>query len=176
MAAGLPANKKFTVCFTRPKGPWAIGARLIMKVLGSTWSHAAIELVDPATKLPLIFQATGAAVNFYYLDKFLEHNEFVHKFEVQVTPLEYIDLWGYSLQRLGSDYSYKELLNIFTQRVFRIKSWFKDDEKSYICSELVARVLRKLGQSMPEDLDSMDPKTLFDILNSANSGTIRRLL
>jgi hypothetical protein len=176
VAAGLPANKFILVHFSRSKSPLALLSKIIMAVEKRPYSHVSIEMAEPATRQPLIFQASHGLLNFFYKPTFLQHNTVADTWLIEVMPLEYLSIWSYAVSKMGSDYGWLELISILTQKLFHIKSWFADGDKTNICSELAARVLAKAGVPMPESLDSMTPSDLDKILRTCENGaTIRRL-
>ena len=175
MARGLPSNKFILIHFSKAKSPLAFFSKLTMLVEKRPYSHVAVELVDPATQTPLVFQASKNIVNFFYKKTFLEHNKVIESYMVEVTPLEYIAIWRYALLKMGSDYGWMEILSILTKKLFNIKSWFKNGDRTNICSELAARVCRIAGLPMPESLDDMTPSDLNKILEKAEKkGIIKK--
>jgi hypothetical protein len=176
MAIGLPSNKQFLVLFSRSKSHFALFSKAIMLLEKRKFSHAAVELAEPVTRAPLIFQASHSLVNFFYKPTFLQHNEVAEAWLIETAPIEYLSIWSYAVHKMGSDYGWLEIASIFASKLFRIKSWFKDGDKTNICSELAARVLRRAGLPMPESLDSLTPSDLQKLLLSCENGiTIRRV-
>jgi hypothetical protein len=177
VAAGLPANKQIILHFSRSKSPLALFSKLIMFIEKRKFSHACVELVEPATRLPIIFQASHGLVNFFYRPTFLKYNLIVESYLVEVSPLEYISIWSFAVQKMGNDYGWLEIISIFTEKLLHIKNWAKDGEKTNICSELAARALKIAGLQMPESLDDLTPSQLREIVNKcAISDKIRRIV
>lgn len=176
MAAGLPPNKHIYIIFSRSRSHLSIMSKLVMLVEKRRYSHAAVEIAEPATKVPLVFQASRNLVNFFYKPTFLEHNTTSEMWLIEITPMEYISIWSYAVRKMGSDYGWMELISILTKKLFKIKSWFKNGDKTNICSELAARVLKIAGVPMPENLDECTPSDLnFWLTKCENGSTIRRV-
>ncbi len=176
MAAGLPTNKHIYIVFSRAKSPLALFSKLVAWIEKRKYSHAAVQIAEPATREPLIFQASHNLVNFFYKPVFMDHNIIVETWHIEVTPLEYLSIWAYSVKKMGSDYGWKELISILTKKLFHVRGWFRNGDKSNICSELAARVLRISGMAMPEDLDNLTPSDLNKILCKCENGaSVRRI-
>jgi hypothetical protein len=117
------------------------------------FSHVSVQLAEPATQLPLIFQASKGMVNFFYKAEFDKHNVVTHSYEVPTTSLQYLEIWTYAVQKMGSDYSWLNLVSIAMAKVFKVKSWFNDGDNSNICSELAARVCAISKFEMPYNIE-----------------------
>lgn len=176
MAAGLPANKHVLILFSKSRSPLALFSKAIMAIEKRGFSHAAVELAEPVTRAPLVFQASHSLVNFFYKPTFLQHNEVVEAWLVEVTPLEYLSIWSYAVHKMGSDYGWLEILSIFVAKLLRARSWFSDGDKTNICSELAARVCKIAGLIVPERLDGLTPSDLQTLLLKCENGsTVRRV-
>jgi hypothetical protein len=138
----------------------------IMKVDDVDFSHAYIKLWSEKYNRYLIYQASGLQVNFVNQEIFESHNVAVHEFEVEVSDETRTIVMQYAIDRCGMPYSIKELFGFLLVKINScfgktIKNPFGDGNRSYVCSELVAEIIREcLGKQLPKDPDDMTPKDL----------------
>jgi len=171
----MPAFTEMHIVFSRARSPLAFLSKIIMWVEKRPYSHVSVHFQEPATRMPLVFQASKGLVNFFYKDTFDRHNVVTHCYVMPVSPAEYMQIWQYSVKKMGSDYGWLELVSIATEKLFHVKGWFRNGNKSNICSELAARVCRKAGLAMPENLDNLTPSGLHNFIKEAERGNVIRL-
>lgn len=174
MANGLPAYKKIVIGFSRRKSPFSILSKIIMLIEKRAYSHAYIRLQEPVTAEDLIFQASVSMVNFFYHEQFKQHNIIVEEYEIAINSSLYYQIWAYAIRKMGSDYGYLELLTIFAGKLFKIRSWFINGDKTNICSELAARICAMCGIRLGQEPDTVTPSDLNKIINQVlNNSNIR---
>jgi len=128
------------------------------------YSHAYIKLSNRHFNDYDIYQASKGSVNHVVEKTLLEENEVVAEFSLPIDSEEKKALINLIRYKLGKPYSIRTILGIFFAR-FGIK-WkrFLDGEEAYICSELVARVLKSSGKMpMDIDVDQATPKQLYEL-------------
>lgn len=128
------------------------------------YSHAYIKLNNRHFSDYDIYQASKGSVNHIVEKTFLEENEVIAEFSLPIDSAEKMKLINIIRYKLGRKYSYITVLGIFLARFgIKWKALF-DGENGYICSELIARVLKSSGK-MPIDIDvdKATPKQLFEL-------------
>lgn len=141
---------------------------LICKVLKTDFSHVYVKWYSSKLDRWLIYQASGLKVNFVGQPLFLEDNKPVAEFLVKTTAAEKTDIMATAVDLAGKPYGMKQLIGmawVYLCHAFgkRVRNPYSDGSKTFICSELAAAILVKLGTKI-EDLDSISPKDLYDIL------------
>lgn len=140
----------------------------IRKVLKTDFSHVYIKWYSERLNRWLIYQASGLKVNFVGQPLFLEHNKPVAEFLISITEQQKTDMMATAIDLAGKPYGMKQLIGmglVYLCKAFGkdIKNPFNDGSNTFVCSELAAVVLVKLGMKL-EDLDSISPKDLYELL------------
>lgn len=128
------------------------------------YSHAYIKLSNRHFNDFDIYQASKGSVNHIVEKTLLEENVVVAEFSIPIDSEEKKAIINLIRYKLGKPYSFRTCLGIFLARYgFKWKGFF-DGEEAYICSELVARVLKSSGK-MPIELevDKATPKQLYEL-------------
>ena len=131
---------------------------------GTPYSHAYIRTVSDYYDDVDVYQASKGMVNHLLEPTFLEHNNIIAEFFVDVSKEDKKTIIKYLRDRLGRPYSISAVIGIFLAKYgIKINKLF-DGENGYICSELVARVLAFEG-SIPYgiDFDKITPKQLYEL-------------
>lgn len=156
--------KKLIIGFSRARSPWAIGSTAIQVTEKRNFSHAFVKYEDPITGLTMISQASHGMVHDCYIDEFLKANIIVEEYEIDCSDQEWLDFYIFNRKHQGVKYSTAQFLALTVVKIFRIKLWFKNGDKEFICSEWAGRVCSILNKPMPENLDSMTPSNLREHL------------
>lgn len=143
-------------------------SELIKAAEHTKFSHVYVKFYSASLDRWLIYQASGLVVNFVGEEHFLEKNKVIAEFKTAVTPEQKTEVLQLAVDLAGRPYGMKDLIGIGLVRLAalfkkKIKNPFEDGTKAYICSELGATILVKLGVKI-EDLDSTTPKDLYDLL------------
>lgn len=134
-------------------------ARLIRWMTRSSVSH--VYICIPVTKhsVNLIFQASGLAVNMESSVNFMEHSKIVREIAVPLSLEQEEELMAFVFDTLGKPYSLLQLVGMIwvigcKSVGLRVKNPFRDGDHSYICVELVAKLLKLKGaeEMTPQDL------------------------
>jgi len=156
-------NYSVTIGFSRSK---KIMSKLIRWFTTSGVSHVYIKRstphVDPNF---IVYQASGLLVNVENYDHFLTHAEPIKEFEMVLSDDKYAEAEAFLLRELGKPYSILQLLGmlwVILCRRFgaRVKNPFRDGDHSYICVELVAKLLGIQGA------EEMTPQDLLELLEA----------
>jgi beta-xylosidase len=150
---------KITIGFSRPKS-FKIFSFFIRLYQGWTpYSHAFLSI--PFTKFDrtIICEASHSDVHFIEQDRFKENNKITDQFEVEINESEYKDLMQFCIDNCQKPYGVTTIIGLF----FRINE-FKDSNKRFICSELVAKAM-KIGND-----DYITPKDLYNLVKAKYNG------
>lgn len=146
----------------------------IIKIAEHTaFSHVYIKIYSDSLQRWLIYQASGLTVNFVGQDVFHIKNKEIAEFTIPITPAQKIEILQIAIDLAGKPYGMKDLIGIGYVRVMgcfaqKVKNPFADGSKTYICSELAATLLTKIGIPFA-DLDSTTPKDVYDTLIEARA-------
>lgn len=141
---------------------------LIKTVERTKFSHAYVQWYSASADRYLIYQASGLTVNFCGMDIFYKKNIDVAQFTIPITAAEKKQIIQMAIDLAGKPYGMKDLFGIAWVRFMglfgkKVKNPFSDGAKTYICSELAATILTKIGFKF-EDLDTTTPKDIYDKL------------
>lgn len=157
--------KKLIIGFSKPRGGFKPFAWLIELIGGTPYSHVYIRAHSESLDVDLIYQASGAQVNFMGLGNFLNHARTIYEFEADVEDAKYRGFMRWAIINSGASYSLKQVLGILYVKMFNLKSNpFPGGRGAWVCSELAGYVLGTfLDTAMSEELDIVTPKQIFDI-------------
>lgn len=161
----------FTIGFSRPK-KWKPFSWLIMKGYGIPYSHVYIKFFATKYNRFLIYQASSSMVNFMNPGTFQEEAEVVFERELQISPEARAELIAFAIDNCGKPYGVKECFGLAIVRIAElfgkeISNPFDDDDRTLVCSELAAMILRDcVGMKLPKDPDDMTPKDMYEFLST----------
>lgn len=163
---------KIVIGFSKPKGEFKPLSWLIRVFEGTPYSHVYISWHSEKLNRTLIYQASGAQVNFTSPTVFESINETVAEFELEVSDEAKLEVVRFAVDNAGVPYGCRQIVGMAISRIFRlfgakVKNPFSDGRSTYVCSELVGTILEeKLGKEIKEDLDVIGPKGIYDFLNT----------
>lgn len=149
--------------FSSTKNPYLPFAWAIRKVLKTSYSHTYLKYYSEEMQQPMVFQASGLAVNLMSYDQFLTIENVYKEFEISVTDDQWKLLRQEFCRGLGQPYSSLQILNSLLYIAFK---WhpFKNIE-GWDCSKLMETILASLGYNMPESPDVVTPKDVYEYLS-----------
>jgi hypothetical protein len=159
--------KKLTVGFS--KSPRLL-SKLIRWVEGSEVSHVYIKFHSDFLQRDIIYEASGTVVNFVNLQTFMSRSQIVEEFTYEIPAPLYREAIQFAMDHTGKPYGFLSLIGLgwvkFTNKFgFRTRNPFRKDDKTFICSYLVADLLRgiiKLDSEIPPEL--LTPTDIYKIL------------
>lgn len=164
---------KVVIGFSRPKCmKFKFFAWLIMKSYGTPYSHSYIRIHSEKFNRDLIYQASQTLVNFMGMEVFNEEAHIVEEFEFNISDQQYIEMMQFAIDSAGIPYGLKECFGMAYVRIMEIlgkkaKNPFRDGQHTYVCSELVAYILKSyLGGSIPTDYEDMSPLDLYKVIKT----------
>lgn len=122
-----------------------IGAWLISKWIGRTYSHAYIRFAEGKIS-STVYQASHGMVHFKTQENFIRDNLVIKEYAIQVSDDCRINVLQHCMDLAGEKYGYLELFKIF---ILDILNWANlpipktYDGPGYICSELVADIMQQ---------------------------------
>jgi len=163
--------KQLTIGFSRAKGfkpfSWAI-----QKVLNTPFSHTYIKFKSDKFDRVLVYQASGTAVNFMEEKRVLLTHEVIAEFELEISDEAYIKTVQFAIDQSGVPYGISQIFGILYVKALgsfgkRVKNPFPNGNGNYICSELVAQILKEIMDlKVDQDLDLITPKEVYELLKT----------
>jgi hypothetical protein len=114
----------------------------------------------------LIYQASGAQVNFMGLALFKGHAVQLYEFEAEIPDEKYREFMRWAIINSGANYSMKQPLGILLIKLFNLrKNPFDNGRTAWVCSELAGFILSKfLNIEIDQDgLEFIGPKGIFSL-------------
>lgn len=156
---------KLVIGFSKPANQFMpIFSWLIRLVMRTPYSHVYIKFYEANYDRMIIFQASGTKVNFIRFESFLEKEEVVREFYLDISDESFKKLVQDAIDTLGKPYSMLQILNSLIYVVCR-KNPFDNHIIGFDCSKLVQIFLKKeLGFEMLKDEDVVTPKDIYKFL------------
>lgn len=141
----------FAVGFSKPKKSNILSS-LMMKFMGSKYSHTYLVFDVKLTGQRIIYQANKHGVTCIEYENFKKKNIILN--EINILEENRAEALRFCISHLGKTYSIKTILAI----ALNVK--FGDGTRRFICSELVARALRL----EVKNIDTITPVEIHKIL------------
>jgi hypothetical protein len=160
---------KIVIGFSKPRKRMPF-SWLIRKAYGTPYSHVFVSWRSDSLERDLVYQASGIAVNFIGLKAFDEINETIDRFEFDVDDILKKQMMQFAIDNAGKHYSLRAVFGLAVVRIAEwcgktIKNPFKDGTHTYVCSELVAGIIKNfLDKDLPKDVEDMTPKDVYDFM------------
>lgn len=156
--------RKISFVATRPT-KFKPGAWLIMRSLGTDYSHVAVVFHGTnGKKYP--YEANGhAGVNFVGYRIWAERNTIVYEREVYLTQDQYDEILDYAMSICGTHYAFMQNVGIKVCELIPLlkKNPFTSGAN---CSELVKKIAMMAGIPVPDDDNLVTPRQAIDIIRS----------
>jgi hypothetical protein len=160
--------RKISFVATRPQ-KFKIGAWLIMKVLGTDYSHVCI-LFHSTSKSDKFYpyEANGhAGVNFVGQGVWSERNQIVWQVTKEIDDENYDAVLDYAMSMCGIVYATMQNIGI------KICDWtglkYNPWSQGKNCSELVKLIAAKMGIILTDDENRITPRQAVDYLRKLGS-------
>lgn len=153
---------------------WKPFSWLIMTAYGIPYSHCYIKFYSQTYQRWLIYQASGTMVNFMNIQTFNQEAEIVYETQIEISEEARFKVLQFSIDNCGKPYGVKECFGLAITRIFEIfgkeiKNPLADQDRTLVCSELTAIILRDcLNINIPKDPDDMTPKDVYNLLTNIN--------
>lgn len=150
--------------FSRPI-KFSLLSKIIELVSKRSFSHSYVRVKEPLTQLPIVFQASGLAVNIIEFSNFCLKEVVIEEYEQEISDEDFKKAFQYMIDQDGTNYAIFQLFLDLFHIVFKIKLPFKSTGE--VCSEQSARVAQVIGLNVPGDLSYYTPSD-FQKLCAAN--------
>ena len=160
---------KFKVGFSKSTIKFPLFSWLIQLFEWSKFSHTYIEFRLDCVDRTLIFQSSKGMVNIMDKDVFLQENEIVSEFEIDVPLNVYEDMINELTSNAGVKYASKQNVGIVLVRIANLfgKTMKNPWRCGYNCSELVfTHVIKHIYPTETRDPDLVTPKEVHNILKT----------
>lgn len=160
--------EKITIGFSRPK-TWKPFAWLIMAGYDIPYDHVYVKFYSDSYARDIIYQASSTMVNFMSPTIFYGNNISVKEFEFDITPEKKIEMIQFCIDNAGVPYGKLQVLGLIWVRLNdlvgkKILNPFRDGRASEVCDEIAAFILKFVDINVDVDLDTLNPKELYEIL------------
>lgn len=167
-------NKVMYIGFSTHRG-FNIPSFLIRLFEHTPYSHVYVRIPSESLDRQLIYEASGLKVHFNNLNNFIQHSKIIKEFRLEISDETKKKTLQFAIDNLEKDYSLKQLIGMIWVRTGKLfgKKWknpFPSGRSAYICSELVAAILEEIGFKIEEDLDSIDPKDVYELMERNENG------
>lgn len=156
--------------FSTPKKQTII-SRLIRLIEGTPYSHTYLSYYDEQFQGNIVYHAAFMNVHITPKQIFLDKNKVIEMYPRLVTDKQKQEILKLCGEYADTPYGHKQMIGMgFARLVYlwfgkKIKNPFADGPHTQVCSELMGRILHKLGD--PVDLDLLEyegPKYINKIL------------
>lgn len=167
-------KKSIIVGFSRPPNKFVPFSDAIRFILGTPFSHVYLKFKVDSFDRVLIYQASGLAVNFMAEQRFLAKEIIVAEFQFEVLEATFNETMQFAIDQVGVPYGILQIFGILYTKALgligiRVKNPFPNGRSNYVCSELVAQILKEImGLDVEYDLDLITPKEIFEFLQKNN--------
>ena len=157
--------KKIYIGFSSPKSGFVPFATAIRAVLRTPYAHTYLRYSSGEMKQDMVFQASGIAVNLVSYKQFINIENVVKEFEIDVTDDQFDMLIQEFSIGLGQPYSVLQILNTFCYILARSRP-LSTYINGWDCSRLMEAVLQSLGYNITQAPDVVTPKDVYNYLES----------
>ena len=163
-------SEKLVVGFSKCSSGCAIFSWLIRLVEQTPFSHTYVKFWDEGIERWVVYQASHAALNYRGLPRFLEEEDVIEEYELDVTSEQKKQVLQYCVDTVGTPYGVLEIFGLAYARLMgrfglRVSNPFADGTKTMICSKLVGLILILIGDLPEIDRDELEiqgPKWIRD--------------
>jgi len=147
-----------------------IGSKAIQWWIDAPYSHVYARWDLSSQDRSILYQASHGMVHFIEFTNFKKDNEIVKEIQIELTDEQFQKFSRKCIDLAGQKYSKLQLLQIFLCDLSNgnIKV---EDQKGYICSELMGELLEDLGYTLPKPKYLLTPKDIIQTLEAKNGTT-----
>ncbi len=169
----MKAMAKIKVDFTTRLSKWNLIAFLIRKILGTKFSHVIVTIQIPRSETSLAYEAGAFGVSALSETEISKRDKILHRKEFEVTEEEAAKMHEFCVSNLHKKYGFLTIIGLYLALCFGILNRIgKDGNKTFICSEFVAKVLKivksiaKVLKIQNVNVDKMTPLELYILMRS----------
>jgi hypothetical protein len=143
---------------------------LVRKVEGTEFSHVYVRFPSERLARNILYEASGTSVHFKAQWIFDRDNEVVEEYETLISEDTHVSVMRFCLDNAEVPYGLKSLFGFGIVKIasifgIKIPNPFRDGRKTYVCSELVADILRDAGFDAPCEGEAT-PKVLREFIRA----------
>lgn len=145
--------RTLTIGFSTNASEYNVLSAAIRCVQRTPYSHVYVKVHSNYWDKDIIYQSSGTAVNMMTEPIFLRHSKIIKEYEIQVEDDVYKAVVGYAISQCGIKYGLLQLLGILAVEAVSLvgKNIENPWGSGYICSELVAQMLKRMGDVFQMD-------------------------
>jgi hypothetical protein len=165
-------KKTITIGFSKPNAKWKKPISRLIRVFElSEYSHVYIKITNGRLKNDLYYHASGTKVHFMGKKEFKEKNKIVEEYKFDLSAAKFYKTLDFAIGHVGQSYSYSQLIGLVVVRIcglFGKKINNPFGGKGYICTELVAEVLRHIhGREILKDINTIGLKDIKRLIENS---------
>ncbi len=151
---------RITIGFSTPK-KFKATSQLIKLYEGTNFSHCFISL-PPNNKTPFrrLYHASHGDVHCLKYGKFKKENNIIHEYKINIEEFKIVEIEEFLWNQLQKPYSITQILQI----AFNLQL-SKNKNNAFICTEIVAKIVKKYLDENIRDLDFLGLKELKGIID-----------
>lgn len=175
--------KKLDIYFTRSHSKFTLLGILIRLFMWAKFSHVALGFKDGETNRSIICEAETEGVSILSKSNWSKSNKIIEHYEILVNHKNLKRVKEIALAEAGKPYDFGSLFGFLFVK-FIEKLGYKTlnpgatGTKAFFCSEFVGFILEDIFGSdfVKEDLETLDPKDLRNILRDKESLYIKKVI
>jgi len=149
--------------------PFPIFSWLIRLFEGTPYSHVYIEFSSKYLNRDLVYEAAGLCVHFAGGKLFHTQVHVIREFKIQVSDAAYKRALQFAIDNTEKPYGVIQVLGLAYVVVMRrlgkrVKNPLGDGKASYVCSEIVARMVPSLKKEFKGRMDTVTPRDIYEKL------------
>lgn len=160
---------KIMIGFSKHKG-FAPMSNLIRMYMGTPFSHTYLKLKLDCFDKPSVFHAVGKGLILLSYDTFLEHNQVVAEFELDISDDLFKEICNTFHNKASSSYGYLQNLGIILADKFKLNKNPLNDGIN--CSEWISYCLEEVypndWNESKQDFNLITPKQVYNYLVGKN--------
>lgn len=137
-----------------------VGSAAIQWWIDAPYSHVYARWYLNDQDRDIVYQASHGMVHFIEFSNFKKNNEVVKEIKLQLTCEQFKKFSQKCIDLAGQPYSKLELLQILVCDITNGKV-HTEDQKGYICSELMCELLEDLGYKFDKPKYLVNPKDIM---------------
>ncbi len=157
---------RLIIGFSKAKSKLAIGSKVIQLVEKRNFSHVYMRYNHPLSKVELVTQASHGMVHQTSFELFKEANTVVEEYEFNIDTEKVKPFLEFIHKNLGKSYSRTQLVWIGIKKIVGVEVNIHNEDSSYICSELIARICEVINIVNTSDEDFITPSNLNEMIKS----------
>lgn len=162
--------------FSKPK-KFKLFSWIIRKIQKTPFSHVYIRFYSSKYERWLVYQASATSVNFIEFKRFSDINEIIKEFEIPASETAKNNVVQKAIDLVGAPYGVKQVIGIGIVELLKDFNIHIEnplaENNAWVCSEVVAEVLKELNMDLQIDLNKVTPKDIFLFLESLPNGQIK---